>query len=75
MTDIAKKPTETICAPLTVFFDGRVDGQVDLFRNARNGVLITEGSVKGLQPSVGPKQASLNGVTLIGEAKNTVQLL
>lgn len=49
-------------------FDGRVDGQVDLFRNARNGVLITEGSVKGLQPSVGPKQASLNGVTLIGEA-------
>lgn len=42
MTDIAKKPIETICAPLTVFFDGRVDGQVDLFRNARNGVLITE---------------------------------
>lgn len=71
MTDIAKKPTETICAPLTVFFDGRVDGQVDLFRNARNGVLITEGSVKGLQPSVGPKQASLNGVTLIGEAVKT----
>lgn len=52
-------------------FDGRVDGQVDLFRNARNGVLITEGSVKGLQPSVGPKQASLNGVTLIGEAVKT----
>nr|UFP05062.1 ORF1ab polyprotein [Severe acute respiratory syndrome-related coronavirus] len=71
MTDIAKKPTEPTCASLTVLFDGRVEGQVDLFRNARNGVLYTEGSVKGLQSSVGPKHASLNGVTLVGEAVKT----
>ncbi|QVN46567.1 ORF1ab protein [Bat SARS-like coronavirus Khosta-1] len=71
LTDIAKKPTENACSSLTVFFDGRVDGQVDSFRNARNGVLITEGSVKGLKPSKGPPQASLNGVTLIGESVKT----
>ncbi|AAR14802.1 putative orf1ab polyprotein [SARS coronavirus PUMC01] len=71
MTDIAKKPTESACSSLTVLFDGRVEGQVDLFRNARNGVLITEGSVKGLTPSKGPAQASVNGVTLIGESVKT----
>nr|WMT59352.1 ORF1ab polyprotein [Horseshoe bat sarbecovirus] len=71
MTDIAKKPTESACSPLTVLFDGRVEGQVDLFRNARNGVLITEGSIKGLTPSKGPVQASVNGVTLIGESVKT----
>nr|BDD37175.1 ORF1ab [Sarbecovirus sp.] len=71
MTDIAKKPTESACSTLNILFDGRVEGQVDLFRNARNGVLITEGAVKGLTPSKGPAQASINGVTLIGEAVKT----